>query len=280
MRYLLSLVLLFVSPSASAAQQKSSNPWSLVAAPTASAPSSIGSYSAGCLDGAQEMAMTGPGYQVMRPSRRRNFGHPALIHFLQDLALQIKSQTQKDLLIGDMGLPRGGPTMSGHSSHQIGLDVDLWFWQAPPGKILSNSERESTSATSMIVPEFKALTTEWNSEKGILVKSAAEMLDVERIFVNPLIKKELCQMYPGGKWLSKVRPWWFHENHFHVRLHCQPGNGFCVKQEAVPAGNGCNEELSSWFTAEARRKEHEMRISPKPAVMPVLPPFCSEVLKK
>jgi murein endopeptidase len=32
---------------------------------------------------------------------------------------------ERGLLIGDMSQPRDGPMLYGHSSHQIGLDVDI-----------------------------------------------------------------------------------------------------------------------------------------------------------
>ena len=45
------------------------------------------------------------------------------------------------LLIGDMSQPRGGPMLNGHSSHQIGLDVDIWFTPMPDHE-LSPEERD------------------------------------------------------------------------------------------------------------------------------------------
>ena len=58
---------------------------------------------------------------------------------------------------------------------------------------------------------------------------------VARIFVHPAIKKALCQMAPQvGKdtsWLGKVRPWWNHHYHFHIRLTCPPGSEGCENQK-------------------------------------------------
>ncbi|MGR3490706.1 MAG: penicillin-insensitive murein endopeptidase, partial [Shimia sp.] len=39
----------------------------------------------------------------------------------------------------------------------------------------------------------------------------------------------------------KIRPWWGHHYHFHVRLECPPGYDGCTKQAAIPAGDGCAE---------------------------------------
>ncbi|TGS08330.1 penicillin-insensitive murein endopeptidase, partial [Mesorhizobium sp. M1C.F.Ca.ET.187.01.1.1] len=47
--------------------------------PTATAPQSFGFYSKGCFAGGVAIPMDGPTWQVMRPSRHRRWGHPALI---------------------------------------------------------------------------------------------------------------------------------------------------------------------------------------------------------
>ena len=68
-----------------------------------------------------------------------------------------------------------------------------------------------------------------------LIKRAASYPQVARIFVHPAIKKALCQMATQvGKdraWLGKVRPWWNHHYHFHVRLTCPPGMEGCENQK-------------------------------------------------
>ena len=63
----------------------------------------------------------------MRPSRRRFFGHSTLIDYLTALAADKRDATGKLLLVGDLGPAQGGPTLSGHASHQNGLDADIWF---------------------------------------------------------------------------------------------------------------------------------------------------------
>ncbi len=45
--------------------------------------------------------------------------------------------------------PRGGPTLSGHASHQTGLDADIWLTPMP-NRQLSRKEREDTSAVMMV----------------------------------------------------------------------------------------------------------------------------------
>ena len=43
--------------------------------------------------------------------------------------------------VGDMSQPRGGPMVTGHSSHQIGLDVDIWLTPMPTARSRRKSER-------------------------------------------------------------------------------------------------------------------------------------------
>src|SRR6201997_1335993 len=54
--------------------------------PSAGRPMAIGYYPSGCLQGGVELPMTGPTWQVMRLSRNRNWGHPALVQFLERFA--------------------------------------------------------------------------------------------------------------------------------------------------------------------------------------------------
>ena len=110
------------------------------------------------------------------------------------------------LLVGDMAQPRGGPMITGHSSHQIGLDADVWLTPMP-NHILTSEEREDISATSMLKDPFTVDPAKWTPLHTKLIKRAASYPQVSRIFVHPAIKKALCQQ--AGKdraWLGKVRP--------------------------------------------------------------------------
>ena len=79
----------------------------------------IGFYAHGCLAGAQALPVEGEAWQVMRLSRNRNWGHPALIAFLERFARKIpKVNGWPGILVGDISQPRGGPMLTGHASHQ------------------------------------------------------------------------------------------------------------------------------------------------------------------
>lgn len=207
----------------------------------------IGSYANGCLAGAVTLPITGPTWQVMRLSRDRNWGTPRLVKFIKRLGDNAKTVSWNGLLIGDMAQPRGGPMINGHSSHQIGLDVDIWF-KPMPDHVLSREEREMDPAVNVVAPDGLDVDHKvWTSAYTEVVKTAAEDPSVTRIFVNAAIKKKMCsEAGTDRRWLAKVRPWWGHAEHFHVRLAC-PDYRECKGQPVVPTGDGCGHALDSWF---------------------------------
>ncbi len=264
------LVLWALVPAVSSAQS-----WSTVTSPALGAPRAVGSYTAGCVQGAEALPPDGPGFQTMRRYRQRFFGHPTLMRYLYDLAAAATQQRLGLLSFGDLGQSRGGPTPSGHASHQTGLDVDIWFMLLPNDQPLPAAERETISAPSFVQADGRTLTSQWSPQHGQLLQRAARFDAVERIFVNAAIKQALCLQSPGAPWLQKLRPWRGHDDHFHVRLRCPGGDAECQGQEPIPAGDGCGAELAWWFTEEAR-KPLKRTSAPKP----LLPAACTEILHK
>jgi penicillin-insensitive murein endopeptidase len=269
------LIVAAVSPAAAEPAARD-----LFGARTAPAPlvaRSIGAYSRGCLAGAVALPVNGPTWQVMRLSRNRNWGRVELVDFLERLAGLAPAVGWNGLLVGDLSQPRGGPMKTGHASHQIGLDADIWLTQMP-ARELSSSERETMSATSMLAADGKTVDPQiWSERHGAIIETAARMPEVARIFVNPAIKVALCEAAGTDRsWLRVVRPWWGHDAHFHVRLRCPPGDGTCRDQEPPPRGDGCGDELASWFRPPP---EPAKPAKPKPPLtLADLPPECAEVL--
>src|SRR5436190_20356506 len=110
----------------------------------------IGAYNKGCIAGAEEMPITGDTWQVMRLSRNRYWGHPDTIALLKRFSVKAhKDAGWPGILIGDIAQPRGGPALTGHASHQIGLDADIWLTPMPD-HLLSREEREEMSAVMMV----------------------------------------------------------------------------------------------------------------------------------
>src|ERR1039458_5780175 len=199
----------------------------------------IGFYPRGCLQGGVELPVDGPNWQVMRLSRNRNWGHPELVKFLERFApLAAKATGWHGILVGDMAQPRGGPLPFGHASHQIGLDVDIWFMPMPNHE-LSQQERENISASNLVTADKLHVDPKtWTPADVAFIRTAAEQPEVERIFVNAAIKKELCRVEDKKHdgWMAKVRPWYGHDDHIHVRLKCPADSPNCRAQPPVPVG--------------------------------------------
>jgi penicillin-insensitive murein endopeptidase len=243
---------------------------------------SIGFYSHGCLAGGIALPINGKSWQVMRLSRNRNWGHPELIAFLERLADKApKISNWPGILVGDMSQPRGGPMLTGHASHQVGLDADIWLTPMPKTP-LSREEREEMSATMVVAPDRKDVDPKvWTHGHFAVIKAAAEDPKVERIFVNAAIKKALCREAGHDRaFLHKVRPWWGHDYHFHVRMACQPGSPDCKEQDPAGETEGCGKDLDWWFRDSVIHPEPPKEpAKPRPPLtMADLPAACKQVL--
>jgi len=229
-----------------------------VPGPTGGGAAAIGFYSKGCVTGAAQLPESGPTWQVMRLSRNRNWGHPELVGFLVGLSQAARQAGWQGLYIGDMSQPRGGPMVTGHASHQMGLDADIWLLP-PPSLQLSRKQRENISAVSVVNRAGTAPSGNWSPSHMAIIRAAARDPRVERIFIDPVAKVAMCQMETGNRaWLRKVRPLNGHDYHFHVRLSCPAGSA-CQQQDAPPRGDGC-EEAAEWI----RNRIDPSRVKPVP----------------
>ncbi|MFW8593986.1 penicillin-insensitive murein endopeptidase [Cribrihabitans neustonicus] len=260
MNYLLAFFLAVASLAAAAAPAAAQTPAKVLfgAKPTGSPhrPAPFGSYSKGCVAGAVQLPETGPTWQAMRLSRNRNWAHPEAVDFVQDLSrFAARQPGWKGLYIGDMSQPRGGPMLTGHRSHQTGLDIDIWM--RPADRLdLSRSARENISSISMRRAKGAYVNAAWTRAHHELLKAAAKDKRVARIFVFPGAKVQMCKDEKGSRrWLRKIRPWDGHHYHFHVRLACPRGARGCTDQSPPPKGDGC---------AEAQEWVNDI-LHPKPA---------------
>ncbi|UJR55184.1 penicillin-insensitive murein endopeptidase [Dickeya zeae] len=250
-------------------------PWQEITHPVAGQPQAIGAFANGCIVGAQPLALQSPDYQVMRVDQRRYFGHPDLLAFIHRLSATVHHTTGGTVLIGDMGMPAGGRFSSGHASHQSGLDVDIWLQL--PRQRWSQQQLLQPQPLDLVLADGKNVNPRvWSPDVLKLVKTAAQDNDVTRIFVNPAIKKQLClEAGSDRNWLHKVRPWFAHRAHMHVRLRCPPESLECQEQDAPPAGDGCGAELNSWFQPRQPGTQAPVKTTPPP-----LPPSCQALLDR
>jgi len=243
-------------------------------------PHAIGSYADGCLAGAVPLPITGPAWQVMRLSRNRNWGHPNLIAFLERFGENAKKVGWNGLLVGDMSQPRGGPMITGHASHQIGLDADIWFTPMPD-HVQSREEREFTGAVDMVAPDRRDVDPKvWTHERTELIRTAAQDPAITRIFVNAAIKKALCREAGSDReWLWKVRPWWGHAEHFHIRIGCPADSPGCKPQPPPQVSDGCGHELDFWFKESTLHPAPAIPAKPGPSLtLAGLPAACKKIV--
>ncbi len=246
----------------------------------------LGFYAKGCMSGAVALPTDGPTWQAMRLSRNRRWGNPALISLLEQFSRDaVKVGWGSGILVGDISQPRGGPMINGHASHQVGLDADIWF-TPKPATPLTVDQREQMPFTSML-DKSKFLTVDqrkWSNTHMRLVMQAASYPQVQRVFVNPAIKKQLCESWTGDRnLLGKVRPIYGHDEHFHIRMSCPPGATTCQKQAAVPPGDDCGKGLAWWFTKEPwapppKPDPNKKPVKPRQVMLSDLPKACAAVL--
>jgi len=263
---------------AGVASAEDENAWSRVSGPSGGAAAAIGSAAHGCLAGARPLPFDGPGYEAIHLSRKRYFGHPDLVAFVERLGRRGNAAGLPALYVGDMAQARGGPLPYGHASHQTGLDVDIWF-TLEQKKLLVPAAREEIDLPSMLKANWRGVDPKRFTQRQVtLLQLAATDPRVDRIFVNPVIKLALCRAPgPGGRaWLQKLRPWWGHDDHFHVRLACPADSPECEPQAPIPPGDGCDATLASWVRDQHPPPARAAAAAPRR--MPILPAMCRAVL--
>ena len=271
-----SVIAVCCAPTLTLAGSSRSEEWGNVLTPTAGPARVIGGPGNGCIAGAERLPPDGLGYQAIRLSRHRNFGYPETVDFVERLGKKAAAAGLAPFYVGDMAQPRGGPMTSGHAAHENGVDVDIWF-NLEPKPDLAPEAREDVELPSMVLPDKSDIDRSRFGENQVrLLRLAASDAHVDHIFVHPTIKRALCQGFGGGgdgdrSWLHKIRPWYGHDEHFHVRLACPADSPDCVGQEAVPPGDGCDTTLDWWFQPHAAP-------SGPAAARPPLPAVCTALL--
>ncbi len=249
--------------------------WAARPQPSPGPPRVIGTTNLGCLAGGIALPTEGAGWMAIRTGRNRHWGHPATVEAVAHVARQARGAGLPDLWIGDMAQPRGGPLPWGHASHQNGLDVDIWYDLRPKPR-LPAAQREVLDLPSLVLPGGAAVDpARWTPRHATLIRIAAETPGLDRVLVNPAIKRRLCADHRGEPWLRRVRPWRGHDEHMHLRLRCPADSPECRDIAPPPPGDGCDASLDWWFSPDARRPTQP---SSRPTSPPRMPVACASVL--
>lgn len=245
--------------------------WAEFSGPAPGSPQAIGAATGGCVQGAAQLPESGPGYRAVRLSRNRHWGHPTTIRAVQHLGAAAQKAGLPILYIGDIAQPRGGPLPFGHASHQTGLDVDVWFNLSPKPAQEPSAAREAIATPSLVLagPPPQIDPSAFTAGHVTLLRLAATDPAVDRVLVNPAIKRHLCATLAGERgWLAKLRPWWGHDDHMHLRLRCPADSPSCRDPPSIPAGDGCDATLAWWFS------QPPLPPARPSAPRPELPPAC------
>ena len=239
------------------------------------APRIVGGRGGGCIAGAMELPADGPGYRTIRASRSWFWGHPATIAALQLLARQAQQTGLATLYMNDISRPRGGPMQGVHASHMLGLDADVWL-DLHPKPALTPAQRDAVEVDSLVRLDGRGVDPgRWTPGHTALLRLAAGLPGIDRVLVNPAIKRQLCQEASGSAWLRLIRPWYGHSAHMHLHFRCPPNQPECRDQPPPPPGDGCDASLDWWFA--------QLDAPPKPAAPPrppVLPAACAAILAR
>lgn len=276
MRYLVTAMFILTLPVISVANGVA---WHEVKQPSKDAAAVYGSYSAGCVAGAVPLEAHAEGLMTVRRGRHRYFGHPSLVEMLRKFGRDVARRRSELLLISDLSQPRGGypPPGSEHKSHQNGLDVDIWYKRLEIFPGIESLDPTDLHAPKVVAQDGASVNRQyWQHSNADIVLMAASYDEVARIFTHPAVKKEICNIYskdePKRRLLRKIRPWWGHDRHFHVRLKCPKGEDGCKDQAPPPRGSGCDASLEWWFSDEAKELASQPK---KPYIPPELPAECA-----
>lgn len=231
----------------------------------------------GCIVGASLLPPKGPGYEVIRAPISSFWGAPETIHGVELLGREAQAAGLPMLYIGDLSGPRGGPLSGGHVAHQRGVDVDIYLDTDPKPPLPQSALNTLTPPPIVPYGATHVDPSEWSAKTITLIHLATELPGLNRLLVDPIIKRRLCETVTGDRsWLHKVRPWWGHWAHMHLHFSCPPGQPECINQAPIPPGDGCDQTLAWWFEPNGTVRPPP---PPKPgAHPPALPAACAPIL--
>ncbi len=206
----------------------------------------IGYYSEGILKNGVRLPDQGPGFMKLFLHRNRAWGTREMVDAITKTTLQMDRLFPRfdRLQVGDISQEGGGPVTDLHSSHQHGLDVDLTYYRINK---IEQSPTEIKGFEELMVIRGKISKNFDSARNWKFLKELHKHGQVQRIFVDPVIKKEICRYARLLKEsalflevLRSLRPYPNHQEHMHVRLKCPTEAKECRLQEDPPAGSGCN----------------------------------------
>ncbi len=133
--------------------------------------------------------------------------------------------------INDLSRDSGG-RLSGHGSHQNGLDVDISF----PSTGSDCQRSPFTNWRTLDGPDDSFRQKNWDLLKLLISTERVNILFVDRAFAEALCrhaKKPSTNTTKAerNKIFKKLKHWDGHTKHYHVRMTCNTQNEGCITQE-------------------------------------------------
>lgn len=207
----------------------------------------IGFYSKGSLDGAQSVFERGTPIHKLFLSRQRIYTSDEMhnVLFIASDYIAENFPASEALQVGDLSASAGG-LVTGHASHQNGLDADVVYLRKD-----GHVQNPTTNSWDEDFVSGNKPTANFYTERNFaLFKYLVATTPVARIFVDVAIKRNLCQYaLKNGQMkdpqtletLRRLRPQDLHRTHFHVRISCPADDHECIPQSEPPTGSGCDE---------------------------------------
>jgi murein endopeptidase len=229
---LIACCLLLNSGLAFSATKKKAPPKSVLPVPKTKGSHAVGKPSDGALYGSQKIPAKGKAIGILPDHRARNryYATEALVKLLTTTSTDFFKTYKRRVLVGDLSAKRGGK-ISGHASHQSGLDADLALFytniKGKPVEAKGFTTLDDNGASNNQKLFFDANTT-WLFVKALL---AHPEVQVQYVFLyDPLVQLLLEAAKQDGasdELLERVAlivrqpsDSSKHDDHMHLRIYC------------------------------------------------------------
>jgi len=175
--------------------------------------------------------------------------------------------------------------ITGHASHQVGLDADIWLTPMPAREFTPRRARRNVGdhggrgrpARPGSIPRCGRRVTSRSSRRRLRTRWCSG-------YSSTPPSRRHCAARPA----AAIAPGWRkcgrgggHDYHFHVRLRCPGDSPECKSQPPAGGGDGCGKDPSiiGSPTPCCTPSRRRCREAPKPGKpMSSLPPACRAVL--
>ena len=196
------------------------------------------------------LPINGQTWQVMRLSRNRNWGHPTLVEFLEQLGREghqgrlARAAGRRHVAAARRPDADRPCQPSGRPRRRHLADAD-----ARPradaararGNVGHHGGRPRTARTSIRRSGRRRMPRSSRRRPRTRRSSASSSMRRSR-------RRSAARPAPIAPGCARCGRYWGHDYHFHIRMRCPADSPDCKPQEPVPAGDGCGKELDWWFT--------------------------------